>query len=323
MTEQNSLSARLSEYRKNKGLSQSEVAELVGVSRQAVGKWEKGDALPSCENILTLAKIYKITLETLLTGAEFEGKPSVTGLFGKTVGERITYLRNTLAISQGELALALSVSRQSVSKWERGDSQPDIEKLTLIAGAFSFPVSLLLEEKTEDTEATTTKEPDKEKEGANEAKEEPVTIKKPLSDEEKTAQIEASDDENDSEETPTEETLTEEAPSNKARKNLGQIIKNKCLPKTLKRNGKRLEASRAKPQKKAEKSGHKMPHLGKKLDFKTISELSPNDPAYVFVDKNNGKLRTMLPFFAAIPICTTIVACVIKKEFDKSFGKKK
>ena len=43
--------------RKNKGLSQEALAEQVGVSRQALGKWEKDTALPSLDNLRALAAV--------------------------------------------------------------------------------------------------------------------------------------------------------------------------------------------------------------------------------------------------------------------------
>ena len=51
------LSERIRQCRQQAGLSQEQVAELVGVSRQAVAKWEAGTSAPSTENLLRLAGI--------------------------------------------------------------------------------------------------------------------------------------------------------------------------------------------------------------------------------------------------------------------------
>ena len=48
---------RLFQYRKKSHLSQEELAEKIGVSRQAISKWERGDASPDTDNSLRLAKI--------------------------------------------------------------------------------------------------------------------------------------------------------------------------------------------------------------------------------------------------------------------------
>jgi len=52
------LSEKLKRYRTNSGFSQKKVAELVGVSRQAVSKWEGGQSMPSSEKLIALASIY-------------------------------------------------------------------------------------------------------------------------------------------------------------------------------------------------------------------------------------------------------------------------
>ncbi len=50
-----SLGNRIKEFRQGKRMSQEKVAELVGVSRQAVTKWEADQTAPSTENLFKLA----------------------------------------------------------------------------------------------------------------------------------------------------------------------------------------------------------------------------------------------------------------------------
>lgn len=50
------------------GMSQERLAELVGVSRQAVSKWEVGDALPDTDRLLPLARALGVTVDELLSG---------------------------------------------------------------------------------------------------------------------------------------------------------------------------------------------------------------------------------------------------------------
>ncbi|MNI49530.1 HTH-type transcriptional regulator Xre [compost metagenome] len=47
-------------------MTQEFVAEAIGVSRQAVSKWENGTSDPSTSNLITLAKLFKISAEELL-----------------------------------------------------------------------------------------------------------------------------------------------------------------------------------------------------------------------------------------------------------------
>lgn len=57
---------RLYELRKQNGLSQEEVADKLGISRQAVSKWERAEASPDTDNLISLAKLYNISLDELL-----------------------------------------------------------------------------------------------------------------------------------------------------------------------------------------------------------------------------------------------------------------
>ncbi|UTH07142.1 helix-turn-helix transcriptional regulator [Macrococcoides canis] len=50
-------------------MTQEFVAETIGVSRQAVSKWESGKSDPSTSNLYVLAKLYKISAEKLLNNA--------------------------------------------------------------------------------------------------------------------------------------------------------------------------------------------------------------------------------------------------------------
>src|SRR5574344_1748334 len=56
---------RLVDLRKKSGLSQEELANKLGLSRQAVSKWERAEASPDTENLIALAKIYNISLDKL------------------------------------------------------------------------------------------------------------------------------------------------------------------------------------------------------------------------------------------------------------------
>ena len=49
-----------------------------------------------------------------------------------TLGEKLQLLRRSRGLSQEQLAAELDVSRQAISKWECGDSTPDLDKLRAI-----------------------------------------------------------------------------------------------------------------------------------------------------------------------------------------------
>ena len=69
------------------------------------------------------------------------------------LGERIANLRKSKGISQDELGEILSTSRQAISKWERGESDPDIGRLKDLAVYFNVSIDYLLGYDVEDTSA--------------------------------------------------------------------------------------------------------------------------------------------------------------------------
>lgn len=60
--------------RKRQGLSQEELAERIGVSRQAVSNWERGIATPDLGTLDTLAKLFDVDVSSLIYGKSFEQK---------------------------------------------------------------------------------------------------------------------------------------------------------------------------------------------------------------------------------------------------------
>ena len=66
--------------------------------------------------------------------------------FKKIVASNITKLRNTMGMTQAQLGEALNYSDKSVSKWERGESLPDVYVLKSIADMAGVTVDWLLEE---------------------------------------------------------------------------------------------------------------------------------------------------------------------------------
>ena len=62
-------------YRKALRLSQEEMAERVGVSRQAYAKWESGDTVPELKYCTVLSSLFGITLDELVRGTAQPGEP--------------------------------------------------------------------------------------------------------------------------------------------------------------------------------------------------------------------------------------------------------
>ena len=69
---------RLFDLRRQAGLSQEELANLLGVTRQAVQKWEAGTSRPDMDNLASLAEYFKVSLDYLVTGKEAPPPPTQT-----------------------------------------------------------------------------------------------------------------------------------------------------------------------------------------------------------------------------------------------------
>lgn len=75
------LGERIKECRQNTGLSQEKVAELVGVSRQAVTKWEMNQSAPNTENLFKLAEIFGTTVDMLLDSNDSNKQSSAEQIY--------------------------------------------------------------------------------------------------------------------------------------------------------------------------------------------------------------------------------------------------
>ena len=61
---------KLQELRKQKGLTQEELAEKLYVSRTAISKWESGRGYPNIESLKAIAKLFSVTVDELLSSGE-------------------------------------------------------------------------------------------------------------------------------------------------------------------------------------------------------------------------------------------------------------
>lgn len=60
------LGEKLQQLRKSKGLSQEQLAAQIAVSRQAISKWELGEAMPDTDNVVQLSKVFNVSIDYLL-----------------------------------------------------------------------------------------------------------------------------------------------------------------------------------------------------------------------------------------------------------------
>ena len=122
----------LSALRQYHKYSQEEVAEKVGVSRQAVAKWESGETVPDILNCNALAELYDVSLDTLIHYDQEKEHmpipPKGKHLFGTVkVGDRGQIVlpkkaRDLFRIKQGDLLVVL------------GDENPETAGIALVPG---------------------------------------------------------------------------------------------------------------------------------------------------------------------------------------------
>lgn len=347
---------RLAAFRRKASLSQNQAAEALSVSRQAVSKWESGRAAPSLTCLAALAALYGVTPDELLTGQPAPEAEKTSLLFAPDdpFAERLRALRAERGLSQGALAEALSVSRQSVSKWERGEAEPDAERLVLLSSLLAAPVALLLPAKPTASSPAPSDEiaaapaagaptaPEETNEKVSTGDRSAGGEKTPdgcIGSDEREESARSNGDIEPSVSAETDDSANPAEPGEKSRnpvrgekKPLPSLSSLSSPPQSLgERVRRNLSLYRALLGQKSKPAGKKKTAGGakcretepraekksKKIAFRTIAEPGPNDPACVYVDKEDGKLRTILPFLAAIPVCTAVIALLIKKEYKK------
>ena len=110
-----------------KGLSQEQVAEAVGISRQSYSKWEQGDTFPDIDKFDKLAKFYGVTIDSLIHSDEKIGKtkiaPAPIGkhLWGTvTIGSKGQIVipknaRDTFDMKEGDRLVVLGDESQGIA----------------------------------------------------------------------------------------------------------------------------------------------------------------------------------------------------------------
>lgn len=88
---------RLYQLRKQKGLSQEELANRLNVSRQTVSKWEVGDSTPDMEKLIAISDLFDISLDKLVMGKEDEVKSPTT-----TKSELVTVINEKMLTNKNK-----------------------------------------------------------------------------------------------------------------------------------------------------------------------------------------------------------------------------
>lgn len=89
---------RIQYLRKTKGISQEELADKVGVSRQAVSKWESEQSMPDLDKVITMSEYFDVTTDYILRGIEPTANKDVKS---SELTSKILYLASTAFIAIG------------------------------------------------------------------------------------------------------------------------------------------------------------------------------------------------------------------------------
>ncbi|MBQ2058057.1 MAG: helix-turn-helix domain-containing protein [Oscillospiraceae bacterium] len=110
----------LKAYRKKNGYTQDDIAEKLGVSRQAVAKWERGESVPDIESVVSLAGIYGVTVDLLIKNSQSseKGQQYMFGLVKLNDKGQITLpveCRRVFDIEPGDLILVLGDTDKGIA----------------------------------------------------------------------------------------------------------------------------------------------------------------------------------------------------------------
>ena len=140
--------------RKARGLTQLNLAMRLGVTPQAVGKWERGESEPDLTLLCPLAKELNVTLETLF-GLEQKAGYIPVDLSMEQLRDDLKARRTAAGLTQAELAAKLGLRPQTVSKWETGVCAPDLDYLNRLCALYGITPTALFSERVPQTAAHT------------------------------------------------------------------------------------------------------------------------------------------------------------------------
>ena len=140
MQEQQTLGRRIQEARKAAGLSQESLGERLGVSRQAVSKWEADTSVPELENLIAMSRIFGVTIGALL-GVEPAAEEPAEEEATETPGEESGDAAPDRELTDRELAAVEAIVRKYLEaarrpRWSR--------RKKLAAGAGACAAGLLI-----------------------------------------------------------------------------------------------------------------------------------------------------------------------------------
>ncbi len=104
-----SIGQRISELRKQNSYSQEYIAEKLGVSRQAVSKWENDTSAPDTYNLIALAELFDVSVEYIATGKKEEPSQVAFPVEQKTEKITVQKIVGFILLGAGIISLILGL----------------------------------------------------------------------------------------------------------------------------------------------------------------------------------------------------------------------
>ncbi|MBQ8519605.1 MAG: helix-turn-helix domain-containing protein [Agathobacter sp.] len=98
---------RLYELRRQKGLSQEELANRIDVSRQTVSRWEIGDTVPDMDKLLAMGEVFEISLDELVKGIPAGNPKSRDVEMSQALKEKVLTPENKVKAQKGLKIVAI------------------------------------------------------------------------------------------------------------------------------------------------------------------------------------------------------------------------
>ncbi|MBQ9484222.1 MAG: helix-turn-helix domain-containing protein [Ruminiclostridium sp.] len=127
--------SNLKMYRVKAGMTQEDIAEKLGVSRQAVAKWERGESLPDIESCIELSNLFGTTVDMLVRNMQVQAREGDDGkhVFGiSKINEKgqITLpaeCRKVFGLKSGDSMLVLGDEDKGIALVNLGNVAPESE----------------------------------------------------------------------------------------------------------------------------------------------------------------------------------------------------
>ena len=129
---------RLQKLRKENGYSQEELADKLGISRQAVSKWERAESSPDTDNLIVLARLYNVSLDDLLYDNESDQE-----IRDRVIDRKLEEEKDTISLTDDE-GQTLKIKDGHIHAFNKDGSEEKLnKKQMIIVSALDGVVALL------------------------------------------------------------------------------------------------------------------------------------------------------------------------------------